>query len=88
MRVIGDDFAIREGPKTPNECRHSFGGHIDAVFRNALERLVGRSGRVPIQLHIHAAGPLADDISPDRIVKWADECFEAEDLTCSQLPSF
>ena len=52
---------------------HPVGGHIDTVFRNGLERLVGRRGRMPVELHIHAAGPLDDDIPPDRIVKWTDE---------------
>jgi len=28
---------------------------------------------MPVQLHIHAARPLEDDIASDWIVKWADE---------------
>ena len=28
---------------------------------------------MPVQLHIHTAGPLDDDVSPDRIIERSDE---------------
>lgn len=41
MRVIGDNFAMREGKKALNERGSSVGGHIHAVFWDGLERCVG-----------------------------------------------
>jgi nitrite reductase/ring-hydroxylating ferredoxin subunit len=37
---------------------------------------------MPVQLHIHTARPLNNDIPPDRIVKWTDEHVRAIRASC------
>src|ERR1700752_2594539 len=65
VRIISDYIPMTKGKKAVYEGSHPIGGHIDTVFRNRLKSLIGRCGRVPIELRIPAARPLNDGISSD-----------------------
>src|SRR5580700_8880853 len=73
VSIIGYNLALRESEKALNERCHTFWGNIDAVLRNPLQRGVRRRRGVPIELHIHPAGPLDHGVFTDRIVERSDE---------------
>src|SRR5271170_195494 len=71
VRIISDDIPMTKGKKAVYEGSHAIGGHIDTVFRNGLKSFVGRRGRVPIELRVHAARPLDNGISSDWVIEWS-----------------
>ena len=71
VRIISDDIPMTKGKKAVYEGSHAIGGHIHTVFRNGLKSLIGRRGRVPIELRVHAARPLDNGISSDRVIEWS-----------------
>src|SRR5580704_6024679 len=73
VSIIGNNFAVRESEKALNERCHTFWRDINAVLRNRLQRRVRRRRGVPIELHIHPARPLDDDVPPDWIIEWTDQ---------------
>src|SRR5271155_2389046 len=69
VRIIRDDIPMTKGKKAVYEGRHAIGGHIDTIFRNGLKSFIGRRGRVPIELRVHAARPLDNGISSDWVIE-------------------
>src|SRR6202044_3281837 len=57
--------------KAVYEGSHTLGRHIDTVFRNGLKSFIGRRGRMPIELRVHAARPLDNGISSDWVIEWS-----------------
>ena len=47
--------------------------HIDAIVGHRFERIVRRRLRMPVQLHVQAAGPLDYCVLADRIVERLDD---------------
>src|SRR5271170_1647275 len=72
-RVIGDRFAVREGKKAASEFGNLVRRYIYPVLRNGLKCRVRWRSCVPVELHIHPAGPLYDGIPPDGIIKRTDQ---------------
>src|SRR5882757_9483657 len=71
VRIVSDDIPMTKGNKAVYEGSHAIGGYIDTVFRNGLQGLIGRRGRVPIELRVHATRPLDNGISSDWVIEWS-----------------
>ena len=71
---------MRKREKALNECRRPFRRNVDAILRNGLQRRVRWRRRVPIQLHVYAAGPLHHGILADRVIERRDQNIGAVDL--------
>src|SRR5260370_38088432 len=69
MLIVSNDFPVTKCEKALNERSHSVSRDIDAIFGHRRQRLVGRRGRVPVELHSHPAGPLDYSISANRIIE-------------------
>jgi hypothetical protein len=67
LRFIGDNASVREGTKAAHEGVRPVRGHVDPILRDCLERGIGRSSGVPIQLCVHTTGPLNNRVSTDRM---------------------
>ncbi|MGC2660982.1 MAG: hypothetical protein WA324_23760 [Bryobacteraceae bacterium] len=79
LRIVGDDFAMRESEKALDKGVDPAGRDIHAIIRNCLKLWKGRRSFVPIQLHVHATGPLDDGIATYGIVERVDEYVGAGD---------
>ena len=77
--------ATKLGRKSPRAR-----GHVDPVFGNGLKlRVVGRY-RVPVELHVDAAGPVDDDVSTDGVIEWRNDdvrMWALADRTAGRFPS-
>src|ERR1700760_4871467 len=71
VRIISDHIPMTKGKKAVYEGSHAIGGHIDTVFRNGLKSFIGRRGRVPLELRVHAARPLDNGISSNWVIEWS-----------------
>src|SRR5262249_46351163 len=67
--VLRHDLSLGESKEGSNEIPHSIWGHVYAVFRDSTERLIGRCGRMPVELHMDTAWPFNDCVSSNRIIE-------------------
>src|SRR5258708_19908937 len=86
VRIISDDIPMTKGKKAVYEGSHAIGRHIHTVFRNGLKSLIGRRGGVPVELRVHAAGPLDNGISSDWVIERSHKNVGARRATSLDRP--
>src|SRR5262249_51542626 len=72
VAVVRDDLAVRESDEIADESIGRIRRDVDPVLGHGLQRRIIRRRRVPIELHVDAAGPLNDDVAADRVGKCRD----------------
>src|SRR5580658_9377663 len=71
--VIRDHFALGEAYEVVDEVIGLIARHVNSVVWNRFGWPVIGWCEVPIQLHLHATGPLDDRIHADRVLEWFDD---------------
>src|ERR1700758_4954228 len=71
---------MRKSEKAMNECGGAVRRYVDTILRNRFERRVRRRRGVPIELHIHAAGPLDYSVLPNRVIEGTHKNIRAVSL--------
>src|SRR5580704_16398024 len=71
---------MRKGEKAVNERGGAVRRHVDTILRGRFERWVRRRRGVPIELHIHAPGPLDYSVLADRVIEGTHQNIRAVSL--------
>ena len=70
--VVRNDLALRESNEIADEVIGRIRREVDPGLGHGLQRRRIRRRRVPVELHVDAAGPLNDDVAADRVGKCRD----------------